>query len=295
MSLAAQKAQNTLRTFVLLGGLTALLLVIGQLVGGRSGLIFFAAISVVLNLAMYWFSGPMALRMNKAVELDESEAPELHRMVAQIAVRAGIPKPKVYMTPAEQPNAFATGRNPAHGVVAVTRGILDLLPPRELRGVLAHEIAHIRNRDILVATVAACIAGAIGYAAHALGFLGLGARQSEDDEHASPLAGLAMMLVAPIAATLVQLGISRSREHLADETGAAISGDPLALASALAKLERAAEILPADRQPATASLFIVNPLTGGSSLQRLFSTHPPMTDRIERLTLMARGGLRHAA
>jgi heat shock protein HtpX len=215
--------------------------------------------------------------------------PELHAMVRELAGRAEIPMPRLYVIDDPQPNAFATGRNPAHGVVAVTRGILGLLSPRELRGVLAHEIAHIRNRDILVSTVAACLAGAIGYAAHALGFLGLGARHSDDEgAHGSPLAGIAVMLLAPIAAMLIQLGISRAREYLADETGARLAGDPLALASALGRLEHAAEAVPSwAAQPATASLYIVNPFTGGA---RLFSTHPSTAERVARLQALAGTG-----
>jgi heat shock protein HtpX len=246
-------------------------------------------LAVALNVGAYFFSDRLVLRMSGAREVAPGELPELHGMVRGLAVRAEIPMPRLYVIDDAQPNAFATGRNPAHGVVAVTRGILALLSPRELRGVVAHELAHIRNRDILVSTIAACLAGAIGYAAHALGFLGLGARHSDDDgDHGSPLAGLALMLLAPIAATLIQLGISRSREYLADETGARLAGDPLALASALGRLEHAAEIVPSDAaQPATASLYIVNPFAGGERLARLFSTHPSTAERIARLHALA--------
>src|SRR6185436_19206476 len=200
----------------------------------------------------------MVLRMHGAREIDPAQAPQLHATVRELASRAGIPMPRLFLIEDPQPNAFATGRDPAHGVVAVTTGILSMLSQRELRGVLAHELAHIRNRDILVATIAACVTGAITYAAHAVGFLGMGGGRDEDGEHASPFAGLLMMIAAPLAATLIQLGISRSREYLADETGAAISGDPLALASALARLANAAAVVPSmAAQPATASLFIV--------------------------------------
>jgi len=230
----------------------------------------------------------MVLRMHGAQEVEPSQAPQLHAMVRELAAKAELPMPRVFLMDDPQPNAFATGRDPAHGVVAVTSGILAMLSPRELRGVLAHELAHIKNRDILVSTIAACVTGVITYAAHAIGFLGMGSHGDEEGEGGSPFAGILMALVAPIAATLIQLGISRSREYLADETGAAISGDPLALASALARMEQAAVQVPSEAaQPATASLFIVNPFAGGAGMARLFSTHPLTADRIARLEAIA--------
>jgi heat shock protein HtpX len=283
---------NHLRTVVLLGALTGLLIGVGgAMAPGHMPL--FLVLAFALNVGSYFFSDRLVLRMTGAQEIAPGELPEIHAMVHDLAARAEIPMPRLYVIDDAQPNAFATGRNPAHGVVAVTRGILSILTPSELRGVLAHELAHIRNRDILVSTVAACIAGAIGYAAHAIGFFGLGAHSSDEEgEHGSPLAGLAMMLVAPILATLIQLGISRSREYLADETGARISGDPLALASALARLERSAHLVPSDAaQPATASLFIVNPFAGAQRMARLFSTHPSTEERIARLQTLAQTGL----
>jgi heat shock protein HtpX len=282
---------NHLKTIVLLGALSALLIAIGNVVApGYLG--FFAVMALAMNVGAYYFSDKMVLRMHGAQEVDPRQAPELHAMVQELAGRAQIPMPRVFMIDDPQPNAFATGRDPAHGVVAVTTGILRILSPRELRGVLAHELAHIRNRDILVSTIAACVTGVITYAAHAVGFLGMGSSNDEDGGDTSPLAGILMMLVAPIAATLIQLGISRSREYLADQTGAEISGDPLALASALARLEQAAAVVPsAMAQPATASLFIVNPFAGGARMARLFSTHPATAERIARLEALAGRGL----
>jgi heat shock protein HtpX len=276
---------NQLRTVVLLGALSALLVGVGEVVApGR--LPFFLALAVVMNVGAYFFSDRLVLRMHGAREVAPEDAPELHGMVRELALRAEIPTPRLYLIDDEQANAFATGRNPRHGVVAVTRGLLRTLSPREVQAVLAHELAHIRNRDILVATVTACLASAIGWAAHALAFLGGGGR---DEENApSPLASLAFMLLGPIAATLIQLGISRSCEYLADETGARLTGDPLALASALGRLEQAVLREPAEAaQPATASLFIVNPLASGERLARLFSTHPSTEDRIARLEALA--------
>jgi heat shock protein HtpX len=280
---------NHLKTIVLLGALSALLVGVGNVVApGYLG--FFAVLALGMNVGAYYFSDRLVLRMHGAREIDPAQAPKLHGTVRELAARAQIPMPRVFLIDDPQPNAFATGRDPAHGVVAVTTGILEILSPRELRGVLAHELAHIRNRDILVSTIAACVTGVITYAAHAVGFLGMGHHGDEDGEHASPFAGILMALVAPLAATLIQLGISRSREYLADQTGAEISGDPLALASALARLEEAATVVPSTAaQPATASLFIVNPFAGGERMARLFSTHPATAERIVRLEAMAGG------
>jgi len=287
---------NTIKTIVLLGALSALLIGTGGLLG-KGYLYGFTALALLLNLGAYFFSDRIVLRLHGAREIPPAEAPGLHRIVAELAWRAEIPKPRVFLIAETQPNAFATGRNPQRGVVAVTAGLLDLLDERELRGVLAHELAHIKNRDILVASIAAAFAAAITYLAHALSFASfLGGTQSDQEgDSGVGTGGLLVALVAPLAATLVQLGISRSREFLADETGAEISGDPMALGLALGKLQRAAELIPAEPQPATASLFIVNPLAGGESFARLFSTHPPIAERIRRLQQMAANPVRWAA
>jgi heat shock protein HtpX len=279
--------KSQLKTLVLLGALSALLVGLGAAVA-PGYLYLFGALAVAMNIGAYFFSDRLVLRMHGAQEVGPHEAPALHAMIAELAEKAGIPKPRLFLIRDAQPNAFATGRNPAHGVVAVTDGIMGLLDRRELRAVLAHEIAHIKNRDILLSTIAATIAAVITYVANALSFASLfgGAR---DDEESSPASGLLMAFVAPIAATLVQLGISRSREYLADETGARIAGDPLALASALAKLEQGVAVIPTEQpQAATASLFIANPFAGAGGVTRLFSTHPQMDDRIRRLEELAR-------
>jgi heat shock protein HtpX len=283
--------KNQLKTIVLLGALSALLVAFGASLGPRAFWMF-TAFAAVMNLAAYFWSDKLVLRMHGARELPREDAPRLHEAVEELSARAGIPKPRVFLIDEPHANAFATGRNPEHAVVAVTRGILAILDPRELRGVLAHELAHVANRDILVASVAAALAGAISNLANALMFAGLFGRSDEDGEEGGAGGGLLMMLVAPIAATLVQLGISRSREYLADESGARISGDPLALASALEKLHRGAEVVPSGvPAPATASLFIVNPFGGVvGGLARLFSTHPPAEERIRRLQALARAG-----
>ncbi len=286
MSLGAHKAQNTLKTFILVAALTGLLLVIGQAVGGRSGLIVFAGFAVVMNLAMYWFSAPMALKMSKAVEVSAAEQPELHRMVAQLAQRAELPMPKVYVTPAEQPNAFATGRNPKNSAVAVTQGLMQIMSPRELEGVIAHEMAHIKNRDILIASVAAMVAGAISAIANFLQFsmfFGGG-----DDDEGNPLGiigTLATIILAPLAAMVIQMAISRQREFLADATGAELVGDGAGLADALETLERGSQAIPMAINPAAAPLYIVNPLAAfaGRGMMKLFSSHPPTAERVQRL------------
>jgi heat shock protein HtpX len=287
MNVGAQKAANTLKTFILLAALTGLFLVIGGLIGGSSGLILFAVIAVIFNLAMYWFSGPIALKMNHAQEVSEAEAPELHRMIAQLADRARLPKPRVYMTPAEQPNAFATGRNPKHAAVAVTQGIMRALSPRELEGVLAHEMSHIRNRDILIASIAAMVAGAIAAIANFLQFSFLFGG-SDDDSGLGIIGTIATIILAPIAAAIIQLAISRQREFQADATGAQLIGDPNPLADALETLERGSEVIPMQVNPATAPMYIVNPLAafGGRGLTKLFSSHPPTEERVRRLRAM---------
>lgn len=286
---------NQLKTLFLLGVLSALLISIGGALG--PGYFYgFTALALLMNVGAYFFSDRIVLRMHDAQEVTPEQAPALHRMAAELAQHAQIPKPRVCIMPGEHPNAFATGRNPQHGVVAVTEGITRLLTERELRGVLAHELAHIKNRDILVSSIAAVIAAAVGYIANALAFSSLlGGSQEDEAEESSGAGGLLMMFVAPMLATLIQLGISRAREYMADETGANIAGDPEALASALEKLERGAALLPAQTaQPATASLFIVNPLTGGSRMLNLFSTHPPMDERIRRLRELSRRSQRVA-
>lgn len=284
---------NQLKTVLLLGALSALLVGIGGMFG-EGMLLLFLGLAVALNVGAYFYSHRIVLKMHRAQELPRDAAPGLHAVVEDLARRADIPKPGVYLIHDDQPNAFATGRNPKHGVVAVTSGIVELLDERELRGVLAHELSHITNRDMLVSTVAATVAAAVTYIAHAAQFLAIfGGLGGDDDEEGGSLIGtLLLAIVAPIAATLVQLGISRSREYLADESGAELCDDPEALASALAKLGKTAGRIPARHaEPATSSLFIVNPFSGlGGTLQRLFSTHPPMEDRIRRLRERARDG-----
>jgi heat shock protein HtpX len=287
--------EDQIKTILLLGILSAILIGFGALLG-RQWVAGFTLLAMVINFAAYFWSDKLVLRLHRAEPVSETQAPRLYSIVRELSMRAQIPMPRVYRVPSPQPNAFATGRNPEHGVVAVTDGILQILSERELRGVLAHEIAHIKNRDILVSTIAAAVAGAIAYIANMLQWTAI--LGSSDDDAPNPLAALALAIVAPIAATIVQLGISRSREYLADETGAALASDPEGLASALNKLERAAHIVPpATAAPATASLFIVNPFAGahreggaqlsaGHGLANLFSTHPPMAERVRRLRAM---------
>lgn len=281
---------NALKTTVLLAALTALALWIGQRLGGPQGLLMAGFFVVVMNFVSYWFSDRIALAIHGAQPLSYEQAPWLHEMVGRIASRAGLPKPKVYILPTRSPNAFATGRNPQHAAVAVTAGILDILDRRELEGVLAHEIGHVRNRDTLIGTVAATLAGVISYAVQMLFWFGgsmLGGRSNDDNRGGlgDALANLGLLLVAPLVATLLQLAVSRSREYGADATGAELCGDPDALASALLKLDRGAHLLPYNRAPATSHLFIVNPLKGGGVMS-LFSTHPPIPERVRRLQEM---------
>lgn len=283
--------KNQLKTVLLLGVLSALLIGVGGIVS--PGYVWvYGAIALLMNLFAYFFSDKIVLAMHRGREVSPAEEPRLHAMVEELARKAGIPKPRVFVLDQETPNAFATGRNPRHGVVAVTRGIRRILSERELRGVLAHEIAHIRNRDILVTTIAAMIASIISMVASVVrwGFLLGGVSRSDDDEGAgNAVAMLVLAILAPIAATILQLAVSRSREYLADQTGAKLAGDPHALADALERLERASELVPArvvEAAPATASLFIVNPLRGRSVLS-LFSTHPPIEERVRRLRAMA--------
>ena len=282
-----------LKTVLLLGGLTALVVGAGSF-AAPSYAWAFAIAGVAMNIGMWFFSDRMVLRTSGARLLEPAESPDLHQMVRELAAGAGIPTPKLYLIEADYANAFATGRNPAHGAVAVTTGLLRVLSRREVRGVVAHEIAHIRNRDVTIATVAAGLAAVISGIANALQFSAFFGGSSDDEEGGvSLLGGLLFALVAPIAASLVQLAISRSREYVADATAARLTGDPEALATALERLAFAADRLPAQVEPATASLYIVNPLTGGG-LASLFSTHPPMEERIARLRALLAGGRRVA-
>lgn len=279
---------NTIKTTVLLAALTGLLLAIGGALGGRGGLVIAFVFAVVTNVAAYWFSGDIALRMAGAREVSPEEAPELHRLVEELALYARLPKPRVALIDAPSPNAFATGRDRSHAVVAVTTGIMSLLTRAELAGVLAHELGHVRNRDILIASVAATVAGAITMLAHMAQWamiFGGGYGRSNDDDRVGGLDALFMIILAPIAASLIQLAMSRSREYGADATGAAIIGNPDALASALEKLEWASGRQPLPVNPAAAHLFIVNPLRG-VNVAGLFSTHPPIEERIRRLRSM---------
>lgn len=282
---------NQIKTVMLLALLTALLLWIGYAIAGQGGLMVALVMAAVMNFGAYWFSDRVVLRMYGAHEVTESEAPELYAVVRDLVARAGLPMPRVYIIPEEAPNAFATGRNPQHAAVAVTEGILRLLTREELAGVLAHELGHIRNRDTLIMTVTATIAGALSMLANlAMWGAAFGGRSSDDDEGGHPAVGLLGVILAPIVATLIQMAISRSREFLADESGARLTGNPLALASALRKIEAWSRKVPMmSGSPATAHLFIINPFSGGGLIQ-LFSTHPSTEERIARLEAMA--GLR---
>ncbi len=279
----------TIRSVLLLGLLTGLFLFVGNLVGGKTGMTVALIMAGIMNFIAYFFSSKIVLAMYGAREIPYEEAPWLHNMVEELAQKAGMPKPKIYLVPMEQPNAFATGRGPSDGVVAVTSGILRLLDRDELRGVLAHELGHIKNRDVLVATMAATIAGAISYLVHMLSFA-MFFGHSRDEENNNPLSliGSILVLIAtPIIATIIQMAISRSREYLADETGAKISGDPMALARALEKIHYYVHQIPTEVNQGTAHLFIENPLKGGG-IWELFSTHPSTEKRIERLKNLAR-------
>jgi heat shock protein HtpX len=280
---------NTLKTGLLLAVLTALFLLIGNAVGGQNGMVMAFGLAVLMNFGAYWFSDKIVLRMYGAKEVSEAEAQQLHGVVRRISLAAGLPMPKVYLIPTDSPNAFATGRNPEHAAVAVTEGILRLLSPDELEGVLAHEMAHVRNRDILVGTVAATLAGAVMMLARFAQFAAIfgGGGRDRDEEGGGGIIGMLFMaIVAPIGAMLIQMAVSRSREYLADETGAKFCGKPLSLARALEKISGISREVPMDATPATAHMFIVSPLTGGGVLS-LFSTHPPVEKRVERLRSMA--------
>ena len=279
---------NMFKTAVLLAVLTIMLVLFGGALGGRQGMLIAFALALLMNFFSYWFSDKIVLSMYGAKRIDEAQAPNVHAILRRLTLRAGIPMPPVYLIPTDTPNAFATGRNPTHAAVAVTEGILRILDDEELEGVLAHELSHVKNRDVLVSTIAATLAGAITYLAHMAQWAALwgGGRSSDDEEGGgNPFALILMAVLAPIAALLVQLAVSRAREFQADATGARIAGKPWSLAKALEKLEMANERLPMPANPSTAHLFIVNPLSG-SSLMRLFSTHPPIEERIARLRAM---------
>jgi len=269
---------------MLMAGLTALFVVIGKALGGQTGMFIAFGLALAINFFSYWFSDKIVLKMYGAQEVREVDHPALYSIVRSLATRANLPMPKVYVIPGDQPNAFATGRNPEHSAVAVTEGIMRILDRDELAGVIGHELAHIKHRDILIGTIAATIAGAISMIANmAQWAMIFGAGRSDEDEGQNPIAMLVSIIVAPIAAMLIQMAISRSREYLADEEGARIAGNPRYLSSALRKLHLAAQQIPLAANPATAHMFIVSPLSGGGALLNLFSTHPPMEKRIARL------------
>ncbi|HEX2949168.1 MAG TPA: zinc metalloprotease HtpX [Armatimonadota bacterium] len=281
---------NYLKTMLLLTALTVLFIWIGKMIGGQTGMVIALVLAVLVNGMSFWFSDKLVLTMYRARPIDAHEAPELYGVVSDLIRAANMPMPKLYIIEDTMPNAFATGRDPQHAAVAVTTGLLGILNQREVRGVLAHELAHVKNRDILIATIAAVMAGAVmmlANLAQMAAWFGIG-RSSEDDEGGgTSIIGLLLaIIVAPLAATIIQMAISRGREYQADASGARISGDPLALASALQQLARRAAMTPSDIQPSTAHLFIVNPLHGGGLLS-LFSTHPPIPERVKRLEAMA--------
>jgi heat shock protein HtpX len=278
---------NLMKTAILMAAITALFMLIGSVLGGQQGMMIALVVAIGMNFFSYWFSDKLVLKMYNAQQVDESSAPQFYRMVRDLSQRAGLPMPKVYLINEDAPNAFATGRNPEHAAVAATTGILRVLSERELRGVMAHELAHVRHRDILISTVSATMAGAISMLANfAMIF---GGRDSEG-RSTNPVVGILVMLLAPIAASLIQMAISRAREFEADRGGAEISGDPQALASALQKIHQYAQGIPmaaAERHPETAQMMIMNPLSAGG-LRSLFSTHPTTEERVQRLLAMPR-------
>ncbi|RJQ41667.1 MAG: zinc metalloprotease HtpX [Nitrospiraceae bacterium] len=277
---------NNIKTLFLLVTLTLILVWAGGAFGGKQGMTIALIFAFGMNFFVYWFSDKLVLRMYGAKQVTEAEAPELYGIVRRLAQKAQMPMPKVYIMEQDQPNAFATGRNPGHAAVAVTVGIMRILSRDELTGVIGHELAHIKHRDILISTVAAAIAGAISYLAQMAQWAAIFGNRSDDEEGGSPVAALVMMIVGPIAALLIQMAISRSREYVADEGGARLAGNPRYLSSALRKLQAASQQIPMDATPATSHMFIVNPLTGGGLL-KLFSTHPPMEERVARLESMS--------
>jgi heat shock protein HtpX len=278
---------NAMKTTLLLALLTGLFVAVGGLLGGESGMVMAFGFAVVMNFVSYWFSDRIVLAMYRATPLQESDAPVVHRIVRGLATRARMPMPRLYRLPSAAPNAFATGRSPQHAAVAVTDGILRIMDERELEGVLAHELSHVLNRDILISTVAATIAGAISMLANIAqwGLLFGGSRGDDDDRGTNPIALILTIILAPLAALLIQMAVSRSREYQADASGARLTQNPQGLASALGKLDQASRMVAMDANPATAHLFIVNPLSG-RSLMQLFATHPPIADRIARLRAM---------
>ena len=282
---------NLMKTAILMAAITALFMALGSVLGGQQGMMIALLVALGMNFFSYWFSDKMVLKMYNAQEVDENSAPQFYRMVRELAQRAQLPMPRVYLINEDAPNAFATGRNPQHAAVAATTGILQVLSERELRGVMAHELAHVKHRDILISTVSATMAGAISMLANFAMFFG---GRNNEGRPANPVVGILVMLLAPLAASLIQMAISRSREFEADRGGAEISGDPQALASALQKIQRHAQGVPmaaAERHPETAQMMIMNPLSGGG-LRGLFSTHPATEERVERLLAMAQAAPR---
>jgi heat shock protein HtpX len=278
---------NLLKTAVLMAAITALFMAIGGMIGGQTGMLLALLVALGMNFFSYWFSDTLVLKMYSAREVDETSAPQFYAMVRELAARAELPMPRVYLIDEDAPNAFATGRNPEHAAVAATTGILRVLSAAELRGVMAHELAHVKHRDILISTVSATMAGAISMLANFAMFFG---GRDSNGRHSNPLVGILVAILAPIAAGLIQMAISRAREFEADRGGAEISGDPAALASALTKIHRIAQGIPleaAERHPETAQMMIMNPLSGGG-LAGLFSTHPPTEERVAALLAMAR-------
>ncbi len=278
---------NLMKTAILMAAITALFMAIGSVLGGQTGMLIALVVAVGMNFFSYWFSDKLVLKMYNAQEVDERSAPQFYGMVKELAQRAQLPMPRVYLIQEDAPNAFATGRNPQNAAVAATTGILRVLSERELRGVMAHELAHVKHRDILISTISATMAGAISMLANFAMFF---SPRDEDGRPANPIVGLLVAILAPIAASLIQMAISRAREFEADRGGAEISGDPQALASALDKIHRYAQGIPlqtTERHPETAQMMIMNPLSGGG-LKGLFSTHPSTEERIERLMAMAR-------
>jgi heat shock protein HtpX len=276
---------NQIKTVLLLGSLTALIIFIGNAVGGRQGMYFAFFFAVLINFGSYWFSDKIVLRLYRAEEASPQDFSWLYSIVSRLSQSAGIPQPRIFIIPSDSPNAFATGRNPEHAVVAATIGIMRILSRDELEGVIAHELGHVKNRDILISSIAATMAGAIMMLGSMVRWAAMfgGFSRSDDDDQGGGLAGMIVLaIIAPIAAMLIQLAISRSREYLADATGASLAGTPMGLANALEKLESASQRIPLDSNPATAHLFIVNPLAGRSFIN-LFSTHPPIEERIKRL------------
>ena len=284
---------NLMKTAVLMAAITALFMVIGRLLGGQQGMVLALLLALGMNFFSYWFSDKMVLRMYNAQEVDAQSAPQFYRLVQELAANAGLPMPRVYLINEDAPNAFATGRNPQHAAVAATTGILRVLTERELRGVMAHELAHVQHRDILISTISATMAGAIGMLAN---FAMIFGGRDEEGRPVNPIVSILVMILAPIAASLIQMAISRAREFEADRGGAEISGDPMALASALQKIHRYAQGIPletAEAHPETAQMMIMNPLSG-RGLSGLFSTHPSTEERVERLMALAQAQGRRA-